>query len=298
MKKILSLLIISGLCTPVFLFAETTVPTPSISETKTEKTRHASTSIALHTREKHEEIEDVTHEKGTHTKMNATSTRQGAFCQDLEKTFLYIDTKVTHSEDKKTMTASTTVEKHEVLNTEIAEKHHENETNKNAQIAELKRRATTDAQKQAVATFITTMDEALKTRDAAIDQVLIRHRSEVDKATTARRMETAQALAIRKADIEVAKNKAKTDCTGPSDATLSPEAIRIALRTSIEKAQGTFVATIKNIDKVKDVTEDSRNAKKAELKKIEETYVASMKKAKEDLKLAFKTTGNASTTKQ
>jgi hypothetical protein len=138
------------------------------------------------------------------------------------------------------------------------------------------------------------MDQALKTRDTAMDQVILTHKAEVDKATAARRMETEQALAIRKGDVEVAENKAKADCAGG----VASDAVRTTLRGSIEKAQETFIATIKNIERVKDVTEDSRNAKKAELKKIEETYVASMKKAKEDLKLAFKTTGNASTTKQ
>ena len=232
------------------------------------------------------------------TRMKATGTRPLAlqakqnFCTEIDKVLTSIDTKAIKIEDKREVALNTRDAKRTSVRTEVDVRRDENESKRKAQLDELTRRATTEAQKQAIATFAAAMTSALLTKDVAIDAILLAHRTEVDTITTARKADISKAITALKTEIDAAKTKAKADCANQ----VAGDTVRSTLRTSIEKAQETFRTTVKSIEKVKDVSKESRDAKKEAVRMAEEAFKVTIKKAKDDLKLALTVTATASST--
>ncbi len=306
MKKIYTSLLLGSLIFPSMLLAQEEVMITTTSAPVAQPTQGERLPPKDLLREKRDELrttatekkESLTRELGNRASSTplrkeeargqlagrASSTAALGFCQSIDKVLTSIDTKGIKLEDKREQALTSHDNKREAVRTKVDEKRDENEAKRVAQLSELSKRATTDEQKLAIAAFTQAMNQALATKKAATDTVLSSHRKEVDTVVASRRAETEKAIATLTSSIEAAKLKAKTDCASGA----SGDQVRQTLRASMEKAQTEFRATVKNIEKVKDVNKSSKEAKKAELKEIEETFKASLEKAKTDLKNSLK----------
>lgn len=81
----------------------------------------------------------------------------------------------------------------------------------------LMNKATTDEQKEAVETFKTTVEKAVKEREAAIDAAKLAFRNGIDAARTSRKTDGTDALAAFKATMQSALSEAKSDCEAGQD---------------------------------------------------------------------------------
>jgi hypothetical protein len=270
MKKIFSTLALVSLCIPSLAFSQTgAMPIqPMLLREDRPAPMRAST-----TREQLREPRI------------ASSTKQLGFCTQIEKALITINNKGMMGAEKRTEAMNNQADKREDRRTDVDMRRTENQAKRKSQIEELTKRATTEEQKLAVAKFSTALTEALSVKNKAIDTLLATHRAEVDKAVASRKAEVDKALATLTSSIEAAKTQAKNDCANNVDGNV----IRTNLKNSIQKAQESFKSSVTSIEKVKDVSEASRNLKKAELKKIEETFRKSVESARNDLKTAFRT---------
>ncbi len=268
MKKIFSTLALVSLCIPSLAFGAIPIIRPELLREDGRTPMRAST-----TREQLREPRI------------ASSTKQLGFCTQIEKALITINNKGMMGAEKRTEAMNNQADKREDRRTDVDMRRTENQAKRKSQIEELTKRATTEEQKLAVAKFSTALTEALSVKNKAIDTLLATHRAEVDKAVASRKAEVDKALATLTSSIEAAKTQAKNDCANNVDGNV----IRTNLKNSIQKAQESFKSSVTSIEKVKDVSEASRNLKKAELKKIEETFRKSVESARNDLKTAFRT---------
>ena len=268
MKKIFSTLVLVSLCIPSLAFGAIPIIRPELLREDGRTPMRAST-----TREQLREPRI------------ASSTKQLGFCTQIEKALITINNKGMMGAEKRTEAMNNQADKREDRRTDVDMRRTENQAKRKSQIEELTKRATTEEQKLAVAKFSTALTEALSVKNKAIDTLLATHRAEVDKAVASRKAEVDKALATLTSSIEAAKTQAKNDCANNVDGNV----IRTNLKNSIQKAQENFKSSVTSIEKVKDISEASRNLKKAELKKIEETFRKSVESARNDLKTAFRT---------
>ena len=267
MKKIFSTLALVSLCIPSLAFGAIPIIRPELLREDGRTPMRAST-----TREQLREPRI------------ASSTKQLGFCTQIEKALITINNKGMMGAEKRTEAMNNQADKREDRRTDVDMRRTENQAKRKSQIEELTKRATTEEQKLAVAKFSTALTEALSVKNKAIDTLLATHRAEVDKAVASRKAEVDKALATLTSSIEAAKTQAKNDCANNVDGNV----IRTNLKNSIQKAQESFKSSVTSIEKVKDVSEASRNLKKTELKKIEETFRKSVESARNDLKTAFR----------
>lgn len=225
--------------------------------------------------------------------LHTSSTKQLGFCSQIEKAFITIDSKGTAGTEKRDEATKQQVNKKVETEKQIDILRTENEAKRKAQIAELMKRASTTEQKLVIEKFTTALEEALNKKNDAIDELLIAHRNEIDTSMGSRKVEVDKALTVLTASIEAAKAQAKADCANNVDG----NTVRNNLKTAIEKAQRNFKDTLSSLEKSKNAIEISRQTKKAEIKKIDDTFKKSIDTARVDLKqtLTTKRTTTSST---
>jgi len=225
-------------------------------------------------------------------KMRASSTNQGlGFCSQIDKVLVSVDARGSTSGVKRTEALDNRSEKREDKRSDIDIRRAENEVKRNNQFEELAKRVTTDAQKAALEAFRTSMTAALAERKKTVDAILLAHTTEVDTVMAARKAGADKALVTLKADIETAKTQAKSDCAN----NVAGDTVRTNLKNAIQQAQEKFRDTLKSLEKVKDVSQASREARKQELQKAEDTFKKSVELAKNNLKTALKASRPAAT---
>lgn len=288
-KKTVAPILLAGLLAPALLFAEseTSVMTdggPSKTAMPPRPLKEMRGDMRKDIQETRTEMKDTMQAKRGEMRENASSTRQDMFCSELDKVLSGLDTRGIKLEDNRMQMQQNGAERRDEHRSDVDTRRDENLTKRNEQLAELGTRAKTDAQKQAIAAFVATMDAALKTRDAAVDAILATHRAAVDAAVASRKTAVDAAIATLKTEVEAAKTKAKADCgTG-----VAPQTIRTTLRAAVLAAQEKFKTTVQGIEKVKDVSSTERDARKAELDAVYATFKTTAEKAGSDLKAALK----------
>ncbi len=165
----------------------------------------------------------------------------------------------------------------------LSAKRDEAAEHREAQFAGMEDKATTTAQKAAVAAFKTAVNSAITTRKAAVDAAISTFRSGVDGAITTRKAAIQTTRTTFKAAIEKAIEQAKADCAAGKDGKVVHE----TMRASIAAAQAKFVAYIKAIEKPKVDRESLITARKAAIDKAMADFKAAMDKARADLKKAL-----------
>lgn len=221
------------------------------------------------------------------TTPGANVTPSKLFCSKIDQVVAPIDQRFAEREAKlqakRQETADNLTKKISDRDAHLAEVRATADANRKAEYAKLEARATTDAQKQAVAAFEATTDAAIAARKAA-----------VDSAISMLRQNVAQAIATRKAAVDTATNtfktaktaaiqKAKTDCAAGVDA----KTVRDTFKASMKTAQNKLKSDYQAIDKVKGSFETIRTEKKQALDKAFADFKTTMEKARTDLKLAF-----------
>jgi hypothetical protein len=220
----------------------------------------------------------------------SSSTKEMGFCAQIDKIIVQIGNNGSTSGEKRVENIEKRTEKREVVRTEVDTKREENDSKRKAQLAELTKRATTDEQKAAIATFTETIEKALADKKTATDAILAAHRKEVDQLVLTRKTTLEKALTTLKSDIDTAKKKAVADCAN----NVSGESVRTTLKDSILNAQKTFRTTTQSIQK--DTQSEKMTDRKKELQAIDEQFKKSVEQAKNNLKSTFKIKSGTATT--
>jgi len=155
--------------------------------------------------------------------------------------------------------------------------------NREAQYAKLDAKAITDAQKQAVASFKTTVEAAVLTREAAVDSAISVLQQSVNQSIDARRTAVETVINEFTSAKSAANAKAIADCSAGVD----PNTIREAYRASMKVAQEKFKSDFQAIEKLQGSFESVRATKKQAVEQAIADFNVTMEKAKADLKVAF-----------
>jgi hypothetical protein len=216
-----------------------------------------------------------------------TTTVANRFCTNIDKILSPIDQRIADREGKlqaKRQEISDNLAKR--INERDAKKlenRNVRDDNRDAQYAKLEAKATTDAQKQAVASFKTTVESAVSARKATVDSAIQALRQSVDQSITARKSAVDAAINAFKNSRTAAMEKAKADCVAGVDA----KTVRETYRTSMKAAQDKFKSDFQAIEKLKGSFETVRAERKQAVEKAIADFKVVMEKARADLKTAF-----------
>lgn len=152
--------------------------------------------------------------------------------------------------------------------------------------ATLLAKATTDAQKSAVAEFQATMEAAVKTRRAAIDASVEAFRSSVDASLSSRTSGMDAAATALKSASDAAIATAKASCDNGTE----PAAVREQFTADMKAARGTFQSARQSLEKVRTDASTLAETKNAAIKSAMETFKSAADAAREALLAAFKGT--------
>lgn len=151
------------------------------------------------------------------------------------------------------------------------------------QFSKLERRASTTAEKEAVAVFKTTMTAAVAARQAAVDKAIANYRLGLKDKMSARQTALNTAITAYKTAADAAFAKAKLDCASSTDYKI----INNALKVSLKAAQDKFKADRQAIEKLGPDVKALNAAKKAAIDKAVSDFKAIAEKAGKALKAAF-----------
>ncbi|MFA6397618.1 MAG: hypothetical protein WDK96_02095 [Candidatus Paceibacterota bacterium] len=144
-------------------------------------------------------------------------------------------------------------------------------------------RAKTDAQKQAVETYKTTIKTAIENRRTIIDSAINNWRTTVEKNTLARRASVNTIWTTFKTTVDSALLKAKTDCaTGTKQ-----DIIKTTFNETVRVAREKMETDRKALFNVSAQVESLNQIKRDIIKKAQDDFKAVVEKAKADLKIAF-----------
>lgn len=149
----------------------------------------------------------------------------------------------------------------------------------------LEAKAKTEGQKQAVATYKSTIETAVKTRCDAINAAVAQFKKDLDSLIATRQSSIDQAVARYKNSVNIAIAKAQSDCS----ITAIPLTVRTELKDSLLTARTTLQSDRTAIDKVADNIDSLIAARKAAVSATWTVYKTSLKAARDTLKQAFKT---------
>jgi len=165
---------------------------------------------------------------------------------------------------------------------ELAQKRATIDSEKAINWEKLRANAKTDEQKAAVEKFITTVQDAIKTKRSATDSIISSFRASLSAERTDRKTENDAALTTYKNTITSLVSEIKSACT-----TGDAKTIRETFRTGIKSARDTFQASRKTTEKFQAEVTPIKDAKQAELQTIINAFKNSIEVAKSELRLAF-----------
>ncbi len=208
------------------------------------------------------------------------------FCATLDKRATEVNSKIDDKKEK------LDIRQHDRLNKKSADRSERDtklemhrdgwDDHRGERITKLEAKATTDAQKAAVAQFNTTMTAAINARRSAIDTAISTFRTGVDSITGTRVSAVDTAIATFKTARQSALEKAKTDCAAGVDS----KTAKATFEASMKAALNTFKAAKTAVIKKNDVTVLSQ-ARKAAIEKAVADFKVTMDAAQATLKLAF-----------
>lgn len=144
-------------------------------------------------------------------------------------------------------------------------------------------KATTDAQKAAVAIFRSTIDVAITTRRAAVDKAVADFRIGLDAVIAARKATLDGIAATFTTSMNTALAKAKTDCAAQVD----PRTVRETLRVALEAARVKFQTDKTAAEKARTTIEALRVTRRTAIKNALDAFRATAEQARAQLKAAF-----------
>ncbi len=152
----------------------------------------------------------------------------------------------------------------------------------------LRAKATTDAEKAAVETFITTMTNAEKARIASVDAAVATYRSGVDAIIAGKTDAGSVAYGTFKTSVESAIATAKTACavTGADD-----KAIASAFKTSVQTATKTLKASTADMTAIKASVKALADTRKTAVDTAQEAFKTAVDTARTELEKVMKLDG-------
>ncbi len=149
--------------------------------------------------------------------------------------------------------------------------------------SKLNSKATTDAQKQAVAAFQNAVEAAVTARESALDAARAAFRQGINQIIPQHQADVKQVLAIFQSSIQTAINQASSQCASGTDSAT----IRAALQTALQNARNTRQAGIQKIDKVGPQIQQLVQARNAAIKQAMQVYQTALQNVVSALKSAF-----------
>lgn len=147
----------------------------------------------------------------------------------------------------------------------------------------LRKKATTDEEKQAVEQFITTVENAVKIRRTAVDNARETFRTASNKAVSDRSSAIQNLFEVYKKAASDAVEKAKADCATQED----KGAVKQALREAIQTAHKNFMDARKKLDPLGEDVRALAETRREAVKKAVETFQETVRSAKEKLNKVF-----------
>ncbi len=155
--------------------------------------------------------------------------------------------------------------------------------NRDAQFAKLNEKASTDAQKAAVAEFKATTKAAISTRQTAVDAAIATFRAGVKNLITTRQQGISDDRTAFEAAIKAAFSQAQTDCNN----NIAPTTVRNTLRTALAAARSKFKLDKQGVPKVGSDIQALITARKTAVDAALATFKTTMEQARVELKKAF-----------
>lgn len=144
--------------------------------------------------------------------------------------------------------------------------------------------ADTDGEKQAVDTYESTIETAVKKRQSAVDAAVATFRSGLDQSVEKRETGVLAATDRFSASVDSAFSEAKAHCR---DDTVSLTTIRAEFRSDIRTAKAQLKADIQALDKIRTDRTALAGARKSSIESAVKTFESEAKTAREILKSAF-----------
>jgi hypothetical protein len=151
------------------------------------------------------------------------------------------------------------------------------------QFSKLERRASTTAEKEAVAAFKATMTAAVAVRQAAVDKAIADYRAGLKDKMAARQAALNAAITAYKNAADAAFAKAKLDCASSTNFKI----VNNALKASLKAAQDKFKADRQAVEKLGPDVKALTAAKKTAIDKAISNFKTAADNAKAALKAAF-----------
>lgn len=155
--------------------------------------------------------------------------------------------------------------------------------NRQAIYAALSVKATTDAQKQAVATFQTTLEAAVAAREAAVDAAKVTYRQGLDQALLGHQTSMKDYLATFKSAIQAAIDQANSQCSAGTD----PATVKKTFQNAMQAARTARKSDIQQKVEVGPQLQQLAQTRNAAIQSAMQTYQTAMKSAIETLRAAF-----------
>lgn len=149
--------------------------------------------------------------------------------------------------------------------------------------SKLSKKAKTDAEKQAVATFQTAMTNAIKARQDAIDSAIDTYRTGLNKIIATRKTVVDTALATLKTETDAVLAKAKADCGSSVDSKI----VKTQTMAGLKTAQDKFKASLKDTAQMKADLKILSDSKKTAFDKAMADFKTATDAARKALKAAF-----------
>lgn len=147
----------------------------------------------------------------------------------------------------------------------------------------LEAQATTTEQKQAVAVFISAINEADAAKKAAINEAIKAYRENLDALVNERKEAVDKAKANHRAATEAVFQKAETDCASGIDALT----VRTEAREALAVERDAYRAKVVAIEKLADKAKDLATTRQEAIKEAVDDFKQALSTARVPLKAAF-----------
>lgn len=148
----------------------------------------------------------------------------------------------------------------------------------------LSAKATTDAQKQALAIFKAAVDAAITARENAIEAARTAYRQGVDQIIAQRKNEILQAFSSYKSNLASVLQQAANNCASDS---VSSTNIRQIYQNNLETIKEARINAIQTIDKIGPKIKELTKTRNAAIQQAIKTYQSALQSAIAALKAAF-----------
>ena len=149
----------------------------------------------------------------------------------------------------------------------------------------LSAQATTTSQKQALNTFKSAVEAAVKARKTAVDNALKTYQEGVLTLANSRNDASLALLTKLRNDIKAAFAQAKADCAAGKDTQM----IKTNLLSSMRTAREQFTAERQKTNDLKSQLEALKSARNTAIRNAMQEFKQALERAKQDLKAAFNT---------